>query len=416
MKLTPEQRMTKARVRLMTHPLFCALSGIMMMGKVTITEEVETACTNGRDEEYNPKFMELLNDEELCFLIAHENFHKMYQHCSIWEHLFREDAECAGIATDAVINLQIEKWGNPVGQFDRIVQFPSIGGVYDEAFEGMDTKQVYDIIRKNKKKQGKGIPNPKGKPKSIKIGVEPDGKSFDKHDYESAQKIGAEEAKQLSRQIDQAIRQGQILSKEMCKKYGIGTGNSDLGLGELLEPYVDWREVLRDFAKTYCGGKDLSTWSKPNKRLQSLGLYLPHSYSESTGRLVCGSDVSGSVSRDLQNQFISEIESIRNEVCPEIVDMLSWDTCVTGHERFEREGGKSVVDVQMMGGGGTDPACVFDYLRDESSSNQPDAVVILTDGYVGSWGDPQGINAPVLWLIIGNTSARPTHGQVVFVK
>jgi hypothetical protein len=57
MKLTPEQRMTKARVRLMTHPLFCALSGIMMMGKVTITEEVETACTNGRDEEYNPKFM-----------------------------------------------------------------------------------------------------------------------------------------------------------------------------------------------------------------------------------------------------------------------------------------------------------------------------------------------------------------------
>ena len=137
MKLTPEQRMTKARVRLMTHPLFCALSGIMMMGKVTITEEVETACTNGRDEEYNPKFMELLNDEELCFLIAHENFHKMYQHCSIWEHLFREDAECAGIATDAVINLQIEKWGNPVGQFDRIVQFPSIGGVYDEAFEGM---------------------------------------------------------------------------------------------------------------------------------------------------------------------------------------------------------------------------------------------------------------------------------------
>ncbi len=64
MKLTPEQRMTKARVRLMTHPLFCALSGIMMMGKVTITEEVETACTNGRDEEYNPKFMEQLNDED----------------------------------------------------------------------------------------------------------------------------------------------------------------------------------------------------------------------------------------------------------------------------------------------------------------------------------------------------------------
>ena len=33
-KLTPEQRLSKARVALMTHPKFCALSGIMLMGKV----------------------------------------------------------------------------------------------------------------------------------------------------------------------------------------------------------------------------------------------------------------------------------------------------------------------------------------------------------------------------------------------
>ena len=174
---------------------------------------------------------------------------------------------------------------------------------------------------------------------------------------------------------------------------------------------------MRDFIKSSVAGKDLSTYSRPNKRMQPLGIYMPSSYSETTSRIVGGVDVSGSVDHDLRDQFFSELESIRLEVNPEILDVLAWDTKVETHKRFERDCGETMVDVGVFrGGGGTDPACVFDYLREEKSSVPPDAIVVLTDGYVPSWGDVTGISSPVLWVVVGDSQAMPTHGQVVYIK
>lgn len=433
-KLTPEQRLSKARVALMTHPKFCALSGIMLMGKVTVEEGWGTACTDGRNEWYDPEFIEQLDDQELCFVVAHENFHKMFQHVSVWQHLFEEDPQTMGAAADAVINLMIEDWGAPVGPFDRIVKFPTIGGVYDEKYRGMDAGTVYRLMRNNKgnkgkgqsqgqgqQGQGQGQPQSQGKPSTqppSNPAANTTGQaSFDEHDYKSPQQLSAQEADALKNQIDQAIRQGQMLSKDMCKKYGLGSGNDELGLSELLEPYVDWKQVMRDFIKSSVAGKDLSTYSRPNKRMQPLGIYMPSSYSETTSRIVGGVDVSGSVDHDLRDQFFSELESIRLEVNPEILDVLAWDTKVETHKRFERDCGETMVDVGVFrGGGGTDPACVFDYLREEQSSVPPDAIVVLTDGYVPSWGDVTGISSPVLWVVVGDSQAMPTHGQVVYIK
>ena len=424
-KLTPEQRVAKARVALMTHPKFAALSGIMLMGKVTVEEGWGTACTDGRNEWYDPEFVDQLDDQELCFVVAHENFHKMFQHGTIWNHLFNEDAETAGVACDAVINLMIEDWGAPVGQFDRIVKFPTIGGIYDEQFRGMDAGSVYRVLKSQQKpppnspsknNNDGGKDKPSTQPPSNPKANTDSPSALDNHEKIMDNNMTQAEKDQLRSQIDQAIRQGQMLSKDLCKKYGIGRGDSELGLEELLEPYVDWRDVMRDFVKATMAGKDLSTYRQPNKRLQHLGIYMPSAYSETTSRIVGATDVSGSVNHDLRQEFFSQLESIRTEVNPEILDVLAWDTEVESHKRFERDAGETMMDIKMSGGGGTDPACVFDYLRKEPSSVPPDAIVVLTDGYVPGWGDPHGINAPVLWVVVGDNKAMPTHGQVVYVK
>lgn len=436
MKLTPQQRLSKARVALMTHPKFCALSGIMLMGTVKVEDGWGTACTDGRNEWYDPAFIEMLDDHELNFVVAHENFHKMFQHATTWSHLFNEDPSLTGVACDAVINLMIEDWGKPIGNFERIIKFPTIGGVYDEQFRGMDAGMVYRILKSKqpppngpggKQGQGQGQGQSQSQNQSRDPNTIPPSNpkantssptSFDKHDHHTVNKLTPQEVDQLRSQIDQAIRQGQMLSKDMCKKYGIGTGDSELGLDELLEPYVDWKQVMRDFVKSTMAGKDLSTYARPNKRLQSLGIYMPSAYSETTSRIVGAADVSGSVNYELRNEFFSQLESIRTEVNPEILDVLAWDTAIESHKRFEREGGESILDVKMRGGGGTNPACVFDYLRESKEHNSvaPDAIVVLTDGYVPGWGDPHSINAPVLWVVVGDNKAMPSHGQVVYVK
>jgi len=64
-----------------------------------------------------------------------------------------------------------------------------------------------------------------------------------------------------------------------------------------------------------------------------------------------------------------------------------------------------------MGGGGTDPQCIPDYMR--SHKIKAECAVILTDGYVCSWG--KGWECPTLW---GITTKGITSdvGKSVYVK
>ena len=72
----------------------------------------------------------------------------------------------------------------------------------------------------------------------------------------SADNLSDDEVNELEKEIDVAIRQGSIIAG----KSG-ATGNRLLG--ELMQPQVDWREVLREFIQTTCTGNDYSTWKRP---------------------------------------------------------------------------------------------------------------------------------------------------------
>mgnify|MGYP007090465083 CR=1 FL=1 len=56
-KLTVEQKIQKAHVSLMNDPKYCLYSGIFMLGKTTVSDDVSTACTDGINTIYGRKFM-----------------------------------------------------------------------------------------------------------------------------------------------------------------------------------------------------------------------------------------------------------------------------------------------------------------------------------------------------------------------
>ena len=51
--LTAEQRLNKAVVKVMAHPRYIALAGVLMVGERGVCDDIPTACTNGRDEYYS---------------------------------------------------------------------------------------------------------------------------------------------------------------------------------------------------------------------------------------------------------------------------------------------------------------------------------------------------------------------------
>ena len=186
------------------------------------------------------------------------------------------------------------------------------------------------------------------------------------------------EKEELHREIDRAIRQGQIAAK----KAGIGAGGLDRELEELLEPKVDWREVLREFVKSICSAKDASSWRRVNRRFLSGDVYMPTLIGERVGHIVIGVDTSGSIGVRELSDFLSEVKGIAEEVRPEKVDLLYWDSEVAGHEEYDEANVVNIVSsTKPRGGGGTSPSCVTEYLKEKAI--KPECVIMLTDGYVG---------------------------------
>ncbi len=382
--LTPTQRIQRAHVELMGHPDTMEYASVIMVGKYEVRDDVPTACTNGIDCKYGSKFIKDMSDSDLRGLIMHENLHKTFQHMFLWQHLYKEDGRTANMACDYVINIIIDDIRVRTGGF---VTLPK-GGLLDRKYEGMDSQTVYNMLREEGDGGGSG-------------GGE--GEGFDDHDWESGEGMSQEEIEQIGKDINQAIRQGQL----MAGKLG---GNQSRALGSLIEPKVDWREQLREFVSSTAVGKDISTWQRVNRRWLQHDMYMPSTITENVGRIVVAIDTSGSIGTAELSKFLSEVQGICVNTKPEKVDLLYWDTDVAAHEVYTQEQlDKLTSSTKPAGGGGTDVACVAKYLKDNQI--RPECVIVLTDGYIyGDWGT---WNAPVLWTIVGGNKVVPPMGTTI---
>lgn len=369
-KLTAEQRIPKAHVRMMGHVATMAFSSVFMVGESKIDDSIPTACTNGRDVMYGRGFVDSLTDQELAAVVLHENLHKCYQHAYLWKHLWKEDAKLANMAADYVINLEILDLSKKHRDFIKLPEC----GLFSEEYRGMDTGEVYRRL-KDQGEDGSG------------------GEGFDEHNFDE---LSDEDQQQVGAEIDQAIRQGALLAGKMG-------GEESRLLGELTAPKIDWREQLREFMSAVSQGHDDSTWRRPNRRWLGEDLYMPSSISESMGSLVIGIDTSGSVSGPMASAFLSEVVGICQNVMPEVLHLIECDATIQSHKVFDQGSLDSLGAItELHGGGGTDMRVIFEHVK--QNNIKPEAIVILTDGYTPF---PEELPCPTLWAVTENGLTTP---------
>jgi predicted metal-dependent peptidase len=400
-KLTAEQRIEKCHVSLMRNPKFGLFSGLFMVGKVSVddTDEIPTAKTNGIDVIYGRDFVNMLNDKQLAFLILHENMHKAYRHLFVWQNLYKLDPDLANMACDYVINLQLHNYDEH-GEFIEIPTDPlgNIIGCIDKRFEGMDSMQVFNILREE---NGGG---------SGGSGRGNDGQTLDEHDWEGAKGIPEQEQEVNAREVESALRQGAKLAGKLGN-------NVPRDIQELLEHKIDWKEALRDFVKNSVNGQGQSTWRRLHKRYIGMDIVMPSSYDEVVGDICIAVDTSGSIGGKELAQFLGEVKSICEEVCPEKIELLYWDAKVVAHEVYMQNELATLVDTtKPKGGGGTDPTCIPVYMKDKRM--EPQCLIILTDGYIGRQNPSDWfMSFPIMWCIKGNPSFNEkVVGKVVHVE
>jgi predicted metal-dependent peptidase len=381
-----ERKLKKVKINLMRNPMFALWSGIMMVGKTSVAEDVPTACTNGRDEIYGLEFITKLDEKQLGFVVLHENMHKGLRHMTTWQKLRAENPRLANIAMDHVINLMIME----MDPNEQVIAMPRLDdgtpmACYDTKYKGMNTKQVFDLLKQD---------NPDGE----------GGEGFDEHDWDGAKEMTAEDRKELEREVDQALRQGQIAAMKATGKGGLSVNRE---LGDMLQPQIDWREALREFVSATCNAKDASSWRRVNRRMLGQDVYLPTLVGEKVGHIAIGIDTSGSIGADELNVFLSEVKAVVEEVHPDKIDLIYWDGNVAGHEVYDMATMSNLVSsTKPVGGGGTDPTCMMRYLKEQNI--KPECIIQLTDGYVCDWGDEW--DAPIMWVI---SESRYTSGRIV---
>lgn len=387
-KMTLNQRIQAANIDCMRHPKFALLSGVIMMGKSEVTDNLPTAATNGRDKLYGADFITPLNRKQLRYLVLHENFHVALKHCVLYKDIKKKWARKVNKAQDYVINGLIEEM-DPGFTF---VERPSKGILVDPKFNGMSFQQVFNLLPDDADDEGGGG----GK----------DDNPFDEHI--DADDLSFDEQQDLSRQIDDANRQGQMLARKLAGKDG---GGSDI-FGLAADRSTDWVSALREFIQSVSTGDDNSRFAPPNKRLLAAGFILPSHFTESIGEIIIAADTSGSMGPYYKLLF-GEVSTICQQTKPAAVRVLWWDTSVCGDQVFTATDYDQIATLlKPKGGGGTTPQVVVDYIVKHKIDAK--AIIWLSDGYIGC--DGPITTMPSLWGVVDNDSFVAKHGKTLHIK
>ena len=360
---TLKTRLAKAKTSLiLEHPFVGAIALGMPH---TYSDAVPTAATNGKRVLYNPEFVSDLTDEQLKFLVAHECMHPML------EHNFRRqsrDPKKWNMAADYVINQLLVDEG--IGKF---IDGGCLNKDLYDAGQGV-SEQIYTLLPD----QGEG-----GGGDGI------GGTGQDLEDGEGTAQDQAQEAAEWKVKVAQAAQAAKMMGK-------LSAGMARL-VDSILNPTVDWREVLQKFVTKH--KTDERSFSRPNRRFLSQGLYMPSRSGEVMGPIAFLVDCSGSVDDEQLAQMAAEIRMVHEDLRPEKLHVVYFDSTVSHYECY---GPDDSLDIRFHGGGGTDVRAAFDYLDQQGHADGVVCTVVLTDGYTPY---PEGANYPVIWAMTTDMNA-----------
>lgn len=379
-----EIRLSRARTRLLLDsPWFGSLS---MRLHVAENPQCETMQTDGTRLQYNAQFVESLPDAQLTGLLAHE-----VMHCALL-HPYRiagRDLKLWNRACDFAINQLL---------IDQGFSLPE-GLLLDPQYIGMGADQIYAILARDQKQEEEP-----GGDEGEGEGEQPGGVTAPQPGEGDAEGEGEGAPEEMSA-TDWEVATEQATA--IAQKAGRLPGDCDRAVKSSRESETNWREILRRFVEQTVPS-DYS-WTQPNRRYISAGIYLPGVVRENMPRLAIGIDTSGSIGQHELDLFASELTQILHEARPEAIDVYYCDTAVNRTETFSADDPE--IKLNACGGGGTLFQPVFDRIAD--GDEQPAALIYFTDLEGPAPVDP---GYPVLWVTTEASSLRGPFGETVRVR
>ena len=368
---------------LLRHPVFGNMATRLKIQDAS--EWCKTAATDGRHLFYNREFFGGLTTKQVEFVVAHEILHNVFDHMGRNEG---RDRQIFNIAADYCVNGQLIR--DHIGE-----QPPEIKIFHDPQHYNKSAEQVYDeIFEKYDDDQLAAL----GQLLDDHIDWEKDG--------EGRPAYSKEELKQIRDEIREATMQAANAA---------GAGNTPANvqrmIKELTEPKMNWRELLRQQIQSTI--KTDYSFSRPNRKGWHTGAILPGMKFDETIDIAVSLDMSGSITDEMSMDFITELKGIMDEYKDYNIKLWCFDTKVYNEQDFDGYSGEDILNYEIMGGGGTDFMCNWEYMKEHDIT--PKKFIMFTDGYPwDSWGDDNYCDT--LFIIHGNDKIVPPFGSHAYYE
>ena len=388
------ERLITARIALLLkHSFFGNLATRLAL--TNADDWLTTAATDGRRFYYNSRFIMMLKQKEVEFLVGHEVLHVVYDH--IGRRIDR-DPQMWNIANDYAVNADLKK--HNVGELITTIDI-----LYDRKYEGWASEDIYEDLMKNVKQLS--LDDLIDKMLDDHMDGDGDDQDGDGDDQDGdgnkkgkRPRLSDEEREEIRKEMKQAI----IAAAQQSEAGKLPAGVDRL-IKEMTDPVMPWRELIQTSLTSAI--KSDYTWMRPSRRSWHMDAVMPGMNPGEEIDVTVMIDLSGSISNSQGMAFLSEVAGMMEMFDGFRIRVACFDTRVYNMQEFTSENLERVEEYELIGGGGTDFDCIFDFLKQEEIV--PNRLIVFTDGYpYGSWGDADYCDT--VWIIHGDPNPNPPFG------
>lgn len=382
MTLPLKDRVTRNRIKLLQSSPFFGTLLLNAYWKVD-NDNIPTAATDGQILLINEHWMGALPDNEFQSILLHEVLHMALEHPKRMKDVFETDPVTANLACDIVVNGIIDDNHMPLTK----------GAIRDNKLKHLSVREIYNILKQKQQKNPNYLKQKYGiDSQDVNIclvkGPEGKGEGGDADSKSQDPKDGIGQGDQPQTNWKDILNKASTIAR-MKRAGPVGAGISRI-FKELLEPTINWRDVLYKYvtqAKT-----DFENF---DRRFFYRGLYLDDLGGERI-KVIAFVDTSGSVDEKLLSEFISELRFAVNSLPQVEGELWYFDTKLYPQGDIMEINGTP----ELKGGGGTDFQPAMSHLAKaaEEDGTCQTLGIMFTDGYASmtNWKDPE---TPLLWCI-----------------
>jgi predicted metal-dependent peptidase len=401
------ERISQSRTKLLGRLPFFGRLALKLRPRLARPGDGVTTAAVGQDGSLivDADFAKSLTDPQLCFVVCHEVLHPAMLY---FERMQGRIPKLWNMAHDYAINLIIKQMSD-----NKIELIKDC--LCDKKYTNWSAEEIYDDLLKDAvivsfaQGEGKGMSG-RGEGKDpTKDPLNGDGRQ-DIGDSEDGKKANNGDKGAKNRiATDWKIS---IVAAAQTHEQSKGRGSLPSSLqrlvDEITEPKVDWREQLSRWIGEN-GRKQDYTYSRPSRRSESVGQYLPSFKKYGFAPVTVMVDTSGSIGDRMLKEGLSEIQGVCEDLGLSVRAMII-DAAI--HADVEVADAYELAE-QLSGGGGSNFIPAFDKLQAEGYDG---VVIAFTDGDICVPSvKPENLRG-VLWCIYEGCHA-PTEswGETVLI-